>query len=122
MTVAVEAGDILLYQLGDSLRRHVGKADIVIRYGGEEFTLILPEAKRELTQERAERLRDDASQLHIQYQGQTLATVIISLGVSVFPDRGSTSAVVLKAADSALYRAKREGRDRVIVADQESCC
>jgi len=75
-----------------------------------------------LTQERAERLRDDASQLHIQYQGQTLATVIISLGVSVFPDRGSTSAEVLKAADSALYRAKREGRDRVIVADQESCC
>jgi diguanylate cyclase (GGDEF)-like protein len=61
-------------------------------------------------------LRDDIKHLHAQYHDQPLGAVMLSLGVAVFPDHGSTGEAVLKAADAALYRAKREGRDRVVVA------
>jgi diguanylate cyclase (GGDEF)-like protein len=111
------AGDAVLVQVGNLLRTHVRSSDVTCRYGGEEFILILPEASREITQIRAEQMREDASQLHAQYEGQTLEAVTLSLGVAIFPDHGSTIDSLFGAADTALYRAKREGRDRVVVAD-----
>jgi diguanylate cyclase (GGDEF)-like protein len=110
------AGDLLLQQLGDSLRRHVRESDIACRYGGEEFTLILPEASLEVTRERAEHLRLEARQIRIQAKGQVLDAITLSLGVAVFTDHGATGAAILAAADSALYRAKRDRRDRVVAA------
>jgi diguanylate cyclase (GGDEF)-like protein len=80
----------------------------------------MPDATREMTRERAERLREHAGHIHAQFEGQTLEAVTLSLGVAVFPEDGSTSAAVLKAADDALYRAKREGRGQVAVADHNS--
>ena len=62
-------------------------------------------------------MREDASQLHAQYGDQTLEPVTLSLGVAIFPDHGSTIDALFGAADTALYRAKREGRDRVVIAD-----
>jgi len=109
-------GDAVLVQVGKLLRTHVRSSDVTCRYGGEEFIFILPEASREITQTRAEQMREDASQLHVQYEGQTLEAVTLSLGVAVFPDHGSTIDALLGAADTALYRAKHEGRDRVVVA------
>lgn len=89
---------------------------MICRYGGEEFILILPEASQEVTQMRAEQLRDSARQLHMQYEDQTLEPVTLSMGVAVFPEHGSTYDAILGAADTALYRAKGNGRDRVVVA------
>jgi diguanylate cyclase (GGDEF)-like protein len=114
------AGDAVLVQVGNLLRTHVRSSDVTCRYGGEEFILILPEASRKITQMRAELIRKAAGQFHPQYEDQTLESVTLSLGVAVFPDHGSTEDAVLKATDDALYRAKREGRDRVVVADSES--
>jgi len=57
-----------------------------------------------------------AKQFHLQLDGQTRETVTLSLGVAVFPENGSDSAAVLRAADDALYRAKRLGRGQVVVA------
>ena len=114
-TFGHDAGDALLRELGSFLRAHIRGEDVACRYGGEEFTLILPEASLEVTQERAEHLREDVKHLHAQYHDQPLGTVTLSFGVAVFPDHGPTGEVVLKAADAALYRAKREGRDRVVV-------
>ena len=111
------AGDAVLVQVGNFLRTHVRSSDVSCRYGGEEFLLVLPEASREITQMRAERMCEDVRHLHVEFEGQTLEAVTLSLGVAIFPEHGSTNDAILGAADTALYRAKREGRDRVVVAD-----
>ena len=82
--------------------------------------LILPEASRKATIQRAEHVRETVKSLRIPYEDQILGTVTLSLGVAVFPMHGSTKAAALRAADAALFQAKREGRDRVIVANKES--
>ena len=111
------AGDAVLAQVGNFLRTHIRSSDVTCRYGGEEFILVLPEASRKITQMRAECMCEDARHLHMQYEGQTLEAVTLSLGVAIFPEHGSTNAAILGAADTALYHAKHEGRDRVVVAD-----
>lgn len=110
------AGDAVLVQVGNFLRMHIRSSDVACRYGGEEFLLILPEASREITQMRAEHMCADVRHLHVEFEGQTLEAVTLSLGVAVFPGHGSTKDAILGAVDTALYRAKGEGRDRVVVA------
>jgi diguanylate cyclase (GGDEF)-like protein/PAS domain S-box-containing protein len=108
------AGDAILHELGNLLLEHIRGEDIPSRYGGDEFIVVLPDASREVTYERAERLCEHARHLNIQFEAQELEAVTLSLGVAMFPEDGSTRATVLKAADDALYRAKREGRGRVV--------
>ena len=110
------AGDEILRELGSLLLKQVRGEDIACRYGGDEFVLILPDASREVTRERAELICELAQQFHLQFDGQSLAAVTLSLGVAIFPEHGITSTGILRAADSALYRAKHEGRARVVVA------
>ncbi len=109
-----EAGDRILKEFSSVLRAGVRSSDIACRYGGEEFTIILPEASLEVSRQRAEQLREDTARLNMQGQGPGLLSV--SIGVAAFPDHGTDKDQVLQAADRALYRAKREGRDRVSVA------
>jgi diguanylate cyclase (GGDEF)-like protein/PAS domain S-box-containing protein len=111
------AGDEILRELGSLLLRQVRGEDIACRYGGDEFIVILPDAAREVTRERAELICEYARQFHLQFEGQSLAAVTLSLGVAVFPEHGATSTAILRAADAALYRAKHEGRGRVVLAD-----
>lgn len=111
------AGDAVLVQIAELLHTHVRLSDVICRYGGEEFLIILPEASREITLLRAELIRESAGKLHLQYEGQTLKAVTLSLGIAIFPDHGSSMDVLLGAADAALYRAKRSGRNRVMTAD-----
>ena len=111
------AGDAVLILAGSFLRTQVRSSDVACRYGGEEFILFLPEASPEITQMRAESIRQDIKRIPVQYDGQTLEAVTLSLGVAGFPAQGSTIDAVLRAADAALYRAKRDGRDRIVVAD-----
>ena len=110
-----EAGDMLLRKLGGFLLSRTRREDIVCRYGGEEFTIILPEASLEVARQRAEQLRQEVKQLTIQYRGQTLGAHTLSLGVAGFPEHSATGEALLRVADLALYQAKREGRDRVVV-------
>jgi diguanylate cyclase (GGDEF)-like protein len=70
-----------------------------------------------VTRERAELICDYVRQFYVQCEGKTLEAVTLSLGVAIFPKDDSTSAAILKAADHALYRAKHEGRSRVVVAN-----
>ena len=111
-----EAGDSLLRGLADFFRAQVRREDIVCRYGGEEFTLLLPEASIEIARERAEMLRDRVRQMRVEHRGQPLESVTLSLGVAVYPDQGTTAEDIFRAADAALYRAKASGRDRVEMA------
>jgi len=115
-TLGHEAGDNVLREVGHFLQRHVRGDDIACRYGGEEFTLILPETSLEVIRARAEQLRERIKQLQVGYHGQLLGPLTVSLGVAILPDHGTSGEAVLHAADAALYRAKAEGRDRVVVA------
>ncbi len=111
------AGDAILRELGNLLLGHVRGEDIPSRYGGDEFIIVLPDASRAVTRERAERLCEHARHFNIQFEGQTLEAITLSVGVAAFPKDGSTSAAILSAVDAALYRAKREGPGRVVVAN-----
>ncbi|HET9913888.1 MAG TPA: sensor domain-containing diguanylate cyclase [Anaerolineales bacterium] len=110
------AGDEILRELGSLLLRQTRGEDIACRYGGDEFILVLPDASREITRERAELICEYAKLFHLQFEGHSLAAVTLSLGVAVFPEHGVTSTGILRAVDAALYRAKHEGRGRVVVA------
>jgi diguanylate cyclase (GGDEF)-like protein len=116
-TFGHQAGDALLQAFGELLRGGVRSEDIACRYGGEEFTLILPEAPVEVVTERAERLRKEIAELRVQQRGQTLGPVTVSFGLAMYPDHGRTGEALIHSADLALYRAKAEGRDRVVLAD-----
>jgi diguanylate cyclase (GGDEF)-like protein len=109
-------GDLLLKELGAFAQKSLRQSDIACRYGGEEFLLILPEANLETTSERARQICLGVSQLHFQNQSLAEASVTLSLGVSAYPVHGLTSEALIHAADSALYQAKNEGRNRVIVS------
>lgn len=110
-----EAGDVFLHELGIFLQRNIRGGDYACRYGGEEFLIILPEATLESTRERAEQLLERARKMSIAYRDQTIGAVTLSMGISAFPDCGLTAEELLRAADSALYRAKSEGRNRVML-------
>jgi diguanylate cyclase (GGDEF)-like protein len=66
---------------------------------------------------RAEQMREVTSHYHVQYEGQTLEAVTLSLGVATLPAAGVTKDAILGAVDTAMYRAKQDGRNRVAVAD-----
>ena len=110
------AGDLILRELGSLLFRQVRGEDIACRYGGDEFILILPDASRDVTRERAELICEYAKEFQLQFEGQSLPAVTLSLGVAVFPEHGETSTGILRAVDAALYRAKHEGRGRLVMA------
>jgi diguanylate cyclase (GGDEF)-like protein/PAS domain S-box-containing protein len=112
------AGDKILRELGSLLLRQVRGEDIASRYGGDEFIIILPDASREVTRERANRLCEHTPRLKTHFKGQTFEMITFSVGVAASPENGITSAEILKAADTALYLAKHEGRGRVVVASQ----
>jgi diguanylate cyclase (GGDEF)-like protein len=112
-----DAGDTVLRELGDYLAKFIRRGDLACRYGGEEFTLILPECSLEDTRLRAEELRTSFQQLSIKHRDIVLGKVTLSLGVAVLPDHGTTAVELLAAADGALLRAKEEGRDRVLIAE-----
>jgi len=115
-----DAGDTVLRELGDYLAKFIRRGDLACRYGGEEFTLILPESSVEDTRRRAEELRTSFRQLSIKHRDIVLGKVTLSLGVAALPDHGTTAAELLAAADGALIRAKEEGRDRVLIAEVAS--
>jgi len=111
-----EAGDIVLQTLGRFLQRHIRGGDIACRYGGEEFTLVLPGTSLELAQQRAEELCAGIRTLHIDFNGSSLGPLSLSTGVATFPNHGDGVELVLQAADMALYQAINQGRDRVVIA------
>ncbi len=114
-TFGHDAGDVVLQQLGNILQKNVRGSDIACRYGGEEFTLILPEISLELVKERAEQIRVEVQQLKPKHRDQDLGQITLSLGISMFPSQGLTGESIVRAADTALYQAKEEGRNRVCV-------
>ncbi|MDF0554766.1 diguanylate cyclase [Kamptonema sp. UHCC 0994] len=113
-TFGHDAGDLVLQELSLFLQGQVHNSEIVCRYGGEEFILILPESSLEDARQRAEQVRLGVKHLNLKYHGQSLDTITVSLGIACFPEHGKTGTEAIGAADAALYRAKAQGRDRVV--------
>jgi diguanylate cyclase (GGDEF)-like protein/PAS domain S-box-containing protein len=111
-----EAGDVTLQQVAQLIRANTRTDDIACRFGGDEFTLIMPETTLESAVQCAERLRESAAILPLHYDGKLLGNLTLSIGVAVFPKHGETGALALRAADEAMYQAKQAGKNRVIVA------
>jgi diguanylate cyclase (GGDEF)-like protein/PAS domain S-box-containing protein len=110
------AGDTVLREIAEMLKKKCRSADILSRYGGEEFMLIMPSASLEYAMRRADALRDAVGSLQLAFETRPLGQITVSLGVAVFPDHGPTSEALIQAADAALYRAKQGGRNQVIAA------
>jgi diguanylate cyclase (GGDEF)-like protein len=98
------------------LRDFVRREDIPTRYGGDEFVIVLPDAPRAVTFERAERICECTKRFHIPFEGKILEGITTSPGVAVFPEDGGTRSALIMLVDAALYRAKDEGRGREIAA------
>ncbi|HEX9014610.1 MAG TPA: diguanylate cyclase [Chloroflexota bacterium] len=111
-----DAGDILLQRLGNHLKTQLRDGDVACRYGGEEFTLIMPRVDGDVALRRAEELRQSVKRLETEHRGQHLGSISVSVGIAVFPEHGDRGGLLLRTADTALYRAKAEGRDRAVLA------
>jgi diguanylate cyclase (GGDEF)-like protein len=111
-----EAGDIVLRELSALLQSQIRGEDIACRVGGEEFLLVLPDTSLDVTRQRAEKLREDCKRVSVQYGGRPLAAITLSMGIAMFPAHGTTCDSILRSADEALYQAKSQGRDLVVIA------
>ena len=109
-------GDALLREIGKMLQTEMRGGDLACRYGGEEFTIILPGASLAHATAIAETLREAVRYLKIEYDGRIIGAITASFGVASYPTHGITWETVLHAADTALLSAKQT-RDRVVVYD-----
>ncbi len=110
------AGDALLRAMGVFLASSSHDEELACRYGGEEFVLLLPRVPTDTALLRAEQLRIGVMQISVQYDMLMLDPITISLGVACFPFHATTAEGIIRAADRALYAAKRGGRNRVELA------
>jgi diguanylate cyclase (GGDEF)-like protein len=111
-----EIGDRLLKSVANTMKSVTRSEDIVCRYGGEEFLIILPSASLQDTYRRALLINERVKDIVISVGNSKIKDITISLGVSAYPDQGEIGEGLIAAADMAMYRAKREGRNRVCLA------
>jgi diguanylate cyclase (GGDEF)-like protein/PAS domain S-box-containing protein len=112
-----DAGDIVLIEYAKLLTETFRSSDIVCRYGGEEFMIIMPDADMDTVSVRAEILRNNLSELKIIYEGKPLPTITSSFGVACMNGTLVDRTALIKAADLALYEAKNGGRNQVVVSE-----
>ena len=105
-------GDQVLQRLAGLMRENARSGDVLCRVGGEEFLMLLPGASLDVAEQVAQRLRVRLEQTEIAPVGH----ITVSLGVAHWPQHSAVIAEVLKVADTALYEAKRTGRNKVVVA------
>jgi two-component system cell cycle response regulator len=114
------AGDRVLIEVARRLRESVRQADFLARYGGEEFALVVPGASPQELSSIGERLRTQVACSPIVVSPEVSVGVTVSVGTAGYPRHGSTPAELITTADRALYAAKSQGRDRVVVGESIS--
>ena len=111
-----DAGDKVLQELAQRLRDHTRSIDLCCRIGGEEFIIVLPNTDAFTAEKIGERLRRAVASKSFMIGAPSLVPVTISAGLASLAGMDDTLEKLLKRADSALYRAKREGRNRIVKA------
>lgn len=114
-----DAGDFVIRTVAAVFAGGAREDDLALRYGGEEFLMLMPGADEALALERAERIRERVAGLDLTHEGQPLGQVTVSLGLAVYPHHGPIQALIT-TADAALLRAKERGRDCIVVAAQRN--
>lgn len=117
-TYGHQAGDAVIKAFANHLQTHVRGEDVICRYGGEEFLILLVGATHEQGLERAEILRRMTTTLEVNVSGTSLPTITASWGVATFPTHGESWEGIISTADAALYLSKRNGRNRVSSATE----
>ena len=114
------AGDVVLKGVADVLREEVREYDLVSRFGGEEFAILLPSADAEEARQVAERIRGRVARERFDVSTSvTPISATLSIGLATYGEHGLGLKALMHAADLAVYRAKIEGRDRVRIASPE---
>lgn len=117
-TFGHDAGDVVLVEFANFMTQYFRESDIVCRFGGEEFIVIMPSAEQSVVVERATQLCHKLHDVEIFYESKKLPSITASFGVAYLSsDNYQQAPIIVKLADSALYEAKRAGRDQVIVYD-----
>jgi diguanylate cyclase (GGDEF)-like protein len=114
-----QIGDIVLQQVAQRLRRILRRTDFLARYGGEEFIVLAPQTPADRALILAERLRQVIAESPIPVADNLQIHTTISIGVAVFPNHAQNESELIGAADSALYKAKQMGRNRVCMFEPE---
>ena len=110
-----KCGDVVLQSFANFLMAHTRRSDVVCRFGGEEFVILMPNASLEVSFARVDAWRQDFSECTIPYEDMRFVTTF-SAGVATFPDHSLTGDGILQAADKALYQSKNGGRNRVTMS------
>lgn len=122
-----DAGDYVLKSLGSLLTKGVRGEDVVCRIGGEELAVLLPDTDVDAAGLVAEKLCTLVREMHLDFNGQSLGQLTLSVGYSTYPNDSSNSEELMKLADTALYKAKNNGRDQschaqsIKIEDNENC-
>ncbi|HHT0591974.1 TPA: diguanylate cyclase [Legionella anisa] len=109
------AGDEVLKSIGKLLKENFRKSDISFRFGGEEFVVVLLNTTLNNAASRMEEFHEEVKATSIYYKGNLLPNITISIGVAEAPKHGASIDEIIKAADHALYAAKKGGKDQVKV-------
>ncbi len=117
-TLGHAAGDFILQEMSNIMLGYIRKEDILSRYGGDEFIVVLPESSLEVVFKRAELLRRQTQEHHFRFHRKNIKGITLSLGIAIFPENGNTIDTLIHAADTALYHAKHEGRNRVAIPEK----
>lgn len=110
-----DVGDMVLQHVAQILRESVRPYDLAARYGGEEFTVVLPGSGIDATLITAERIRRHVEALPITTRSGRVRHITVSIGCASFPSQAGEAPALIQAADSALFQAKREGRNKVVL-------
>jgi diguanylate cyclase (GGDEF)-like protein len=117
---STKTGDQVILAVVEVFRKHLRAKDLIARYGGDEFTIILPNTDAEEAREIGENIRVEVAELDIlRNLNGPIKQVTISQGISNFPENAEAFNTLLEMADQALYSAKKEGRNRVVVVKKE---
>jgi diguanylate cyclase (GGDEF)-like protein/PAS domain S-box-containing protein len=116
-TYGHEAGDQVLKALAVTLSEECRRGDFACRYGGEEFVVVMPNITMDTAYERAENIRQSLNSLSVPYKQHNL-TITISMGIACHPTNGESREMILRAADQAMYGAKKAGRDHILSYDE----
>jgi len=111
------AGDVVIKRMAEIVRKNTRGSDLVGRYGGDEFMVLITSTTEEQAASLAEHLREKISTTDIVIPGTEVPVrLTISGGLAMFPTHGQSTTELLRAADDALYESKRQGRNRILIA------